>query len=271
VIRATGALVGHSLRRFRGLVLGIAILAGGFQALGAAMATAFRELGTFDRLLALVPPFLRDLLGPSLLGVLSFTGIACIGYFHVAIIAALIGLAIAVGTEPTAETERRFSDLLLSRPVPRHAIISRTLLVLVVASAAVLASMFAGTELGLAALAPADAPKPPVGMIGALSLNLWTLMLCWGSIAAACGAAARRRTVAGATAAGLALITMLVDYMGKIWPRVAPLSRFSPFHYYNAIDVITGHPMPASHPLILVGTAAAGFVVAYLVFARRDV
>ncbi len=84
-MRPTLALTAHSLRRFSPLLLLMTVVLFVFQVLAVIMASTFQELGTFERITALIPPFIRQFLGSSLLGVFTFPGIACVGYFHVAI------------------------------------------------------------------------------------------------------------------------------------------------------------------------------------------
>src|SRR6266481_2167562 len=113
----TLVLAAHSLRRTRAIVIGM----------------------------ALVLDFLRQMAGPSMLTFMSFVGVVAFGYFHPIVIAAHLGLAIAIATEPAAEIETRFADLTLARPLARHQVITRTIVVLVVAEAAVLLTMMTAT------------------------------------------------------------------------------------------------------------------------------
>ena len=142
---------------------------------------------------SLVPDFLRQMAGPSMLTFMSFTGVVAFGYFHPIVIAAHLGLAIAIATEPAAEIETRFADLTLARPMVRHQVITRTIVVLVVAEAAVLLTMMTATWTGLACCTPADAPRPELATIRSLAIMLGTVALCWGGLALAAASAVRRR------------------------------------------------------------------------------
>ena len=95
-------------------------------------------------------------------------------------------------------------------------------------------------------------------------------MLCWSGVALAIGAAARRRSVAGACTAVLALTAFLLDYVGRLWKPAESLAWLSPFRYYSTFDMIVGGPIPAKNVEVLVGIAAAGFLAAHCLFARRD-
>ncbi|MBZ5497212.1 MAG: ABC transporter permease subunit [Acidobacteriia bacterium] len=269
-MRACLALLLHSVRRVRSLVLAMAALLAAFQILLAFAARSLQELNTFPQLAALIPDFLRQILGPSLLTLMSFRGIACLGYFHVAIMATLIGLMIALATEPVSEAETRFLDLILSHPLARHWVISRTIALLAACIVLLLGAMMSGTRLGLYWLAPEDMAQATFRVIPALTLNLGLLLLCWGSIALALASIAHRRSVAAAATALLAMACYMTDLIAQIWKPLKPVVRYSPFHYYNSLNLIMGSSDMTGDTLTLASIAVTGFLLAYLFFQRRD-
>jgi ABC-2 type transport system permease protein len=270
-VRSAALLVVHSLKRMRTLVLTTGVLLAAFQLVLILVGGSIQRTGGFDQLSALLPPFVRELLGPSMASFMSFSGIVSIGYFHLAIIGSLVAMATSLATIPTAEIESGFMDLILARPLARHWIITRTVAVSVLAAAFLLALMVAGTWTGLRLLAPKGALWPSARLINSLAVNLGLLMLCWSGIAMAIGAASRRRSVAGGTAGLLALATFLLDYVARLWAPAEKIAWLSPFRYYNPFDLITGNPLPLKNLLILGAVAIAGFLAAYVLFARRDV
>src|SRR4030095_12453310 len=96
---------------------------------------------------------------------MSFSGIVCIGYFHLAVMGSLVGLSIAIGTMLTSEIETGFVDLILARPLARHWLITRSILLMMMCSVGVLAMMMMSTWLGLKWLAPRDVAWPSVHLI----------------------------------------------------------------------------------------------------------
>jgi ABC-2 type transport system permease protein len=269
-MKAGLALFLHSARRARTLVLALAALVAGFQILLAFAARSLGELNTFERLATLVPDFLRQLLGPSLLTLLSFRGIACLGYFHVAILATLVGLTIALATEPAGEIESRFLDLVLAHPLPRHWVITRTIALLAACIVFLLGAMMLGTWVGLYWLVPGDLVRTTFRVVPGLSMNLGALLLCWGGIALAVASNAHRRSVAGSATALLATACYMTDLIAQVWQPLRPVAKYSPFHYYSPLDLITGSSDAARHALVLVCVSVAGFALAYLNFRRRD-
>ena len=264
------ALMRHSARRVRILILSMAGLLAAFQVLFTLAANSLQELNAFDRITALFPDFVRQLLGSSLITVMSFRGIACLGYFHVAVVATLVGLAIAIATEPATEIESRFLDLVLSHPLRRHWVITRSIALLGASILFVVSAMMIATRAGLYWLVSTDVARTTFQVVPLLSLNLGVLLMCWGAVALGMAAASKRRSVASACAGLLAMAAYLADVISQVWEPLKRVARFSPFHYYRPLNLVTGNAGVSGDILTLAGVAAAGFAVAYLLFQRRD-
>jgi hypothetical protein len=271
VIRPILILTAYSLRRMRGVLVGLGVLLALFQFLLTQVAAYLLRQSAFNQLSLLMHVFFRSIAGPSALAFMSFPGIVALGYFHPMIIASLTGLMIAVATEPAAEVETRFVDLTLARPMTRVQVITRTLLVLVVSGGAMLASMAGGTWVGLACCVPADAPPVSVALIASLAGGLASIMACWAGVALAVASSSRRRAAASALAGVAALAAYLLDYLGRAWEPAAPTSVVSPFHYFDPMAAIGGQPISGRNVGVLVAIAAAGATIAYGVFSRRDI
>ncbi len=269
-MRACFALLMHSARRVRTLVLAAAVLLAAFQILLAFAAKSLQELNTFSGLTALVPDFLRQILGPSILTLMSFRGIACLGFFHVAIIAFLVGLMIALATEPASEIETRFLDLILSHPLARCWIITRTITLLVLSSGLSIGAMMLGTWIGLHWLVDADLARNTLAVILRLGMNLGLLLLCWGGIALVLASIAHRRSVAAAITALLAMTCYMADLIAQAWKPLKPVAHYSPFHYYNSLNLITASSGSTHDLFILACITATCFLLAYLLFQFRD-
>jgi ABC-2 type transport system permease protein len=270
MIRVTGILVRHSLTRLKTPLLVMAAALALFQVLLALAAAELQKQGTFEQLANLIPSFVRELVGTALLSMMSFSGIMALGYYHVAIVAVLVGLVVTVATEPAGEIETGFADLVLARPVSRSALLARSAILLVVCPAIVVAAMTAGTFGGLRLAAPAAASGPPARLVWSLAFSLWSVLVCWGGVSLVVGAASRRRAVAAGIAGGAAAALMLVDYLSRVWKPIRGIARLSPFHYYNPLDLVMGKPLPLGDIGALLVTAAAGLAAAFAVFHRRD-
>src|SRR5438034_10502754 len=262
-------LLSLSLKRARTLLVATGLLLAAFQVLLVLIASSIHP-SRFDDLASLLPPFVRAIIGPALASVMSFSGIVCLGYFDLAIVAALLALIIALATLPASEVETGFADLRLARPLRRNWIITRAIALVLLSSLMMLTRMMAGTWAGLAMLAPEDVQWPSPRLIGSLALNLGLLMLCWSGIALAFGAACRR-SVASATTGLLALAALLLDLAGRMWPPAARFAWLSPFRYFIPFDLVMGTALPVENLLVLWAIAMTGFTVAYFLFSQRDI
>ena len=261
----------HSFRRVRLLVLATGGVLGVFQVFLILIAGSIHRSQAFDQISMLLPPVVRELLGPAMSSILSFQGIVGLGYFHLAVLTALVAVSISLGTMLTGEIQAGWMDLVLARPVARHWMITRGILVQIGSSAALLIMMMTGTWIGLATLAPAGAVLPAPRLVLSLAVNLGLLMLAWSAIAMGIGAAFRRRGPANGLAALLALATFLLDYIARAWKPAATVAWISPFRYYNPFDLIMGRPLALRDLLVLGSLAAAGYLAAFFLFSRRDI
>jgi ABC-2 type transport system permease protein len=270
-VKAPLILLAYSLRRVRTLVAAMALLLAAFQVLLILVAGSIQGSNSFEQLGELIPAFLRQLMGPSLLSLMSFSGIVSLGYFHLAVMGSLVGLAIALGTMPTSEIEIGFMDLILARPLARSWIITRSIIVMLICGAVVLAMMMLGTAVGLNQFAPEGAAWPTPHLILMLAMNLAALLLSWNAIAMAVGSAARRRSAAGALVGVAALAMFLLDYVARAWAPAERVAWLSPFRYYSPFELVMGERLPVKNLEVLGGIALVGYALAYVLFSRRDI
>jgi hypothetical protein len=120
-------LVGRTLGRVAVLMAALVALLVAFQVSIVAVAASLFETQAFDRIAGLLPAVLAEGLGPA---VTSFSGMAALGFLEPLIVMVIVQVAIYLGTEPAADVESRLVDLLLARPLPRHLLITRSLLVM---------------------------------------------------------------------------------------------------------------------------------------------
>lgn len=262
------ALVGRSLSRHRGMILGLALVLGGFQIVLAIIAANLHREGLFVQLTAIVPPFILEALGG--IRVATFSGLITLGFFHPVVMLSLSIAAIFVASELTADIEQGLVDLLAARPVPRHVLVTRSLLAAIATVATVIAVMFATNTLAARAVAPDDAGPPQLRVMAWLALNLLSVAVCFGAAALlASGWAWRRATAAGAI--GLtAVFFYLLHFAAAAWAPARFIDRVSPFYYFDAMPVLRGIGTPLANILTL-GTASAILVAAaYVRYQRRD-
>lgn len=269
-MRGSFLLFKLSLKRVRMLLCAAGLLLAAFQLLRMLIAASMHKAGEFEQLAALLPPFVRTILGPSLASVMSFNGIVCGGYFDLGIVIALLALTIALSTLPASEIETGFADLILARPVPRHWFITRTIALVLFSISLMLLMILSGTWAGFALFVPPDVPWPPARQTGSLALNLGLLLLSWSGIAMVLGAACRR-SVAGATTSLFAFAALLLDYARQLWPPLECVGWLSPFYYFAPFELVMGTPLPVENLLVLGAIASTGFTLSYLIISQRDI
>lgn len=265
------ALCAHSLKRIRAFLLGLALLLAAFQFLLTQMGAYLVHHSAFGELSMLLPDFVRTVAGPSALAFMSFNGVVALGYFHPIVVAACLGLTIAIATEPAAEVDTRFVDLTLSRDLTRTTLVTRTALVFLAAAVLVLASMVAGTTAGLACCTPPEVAPPATTTILSLATSLGSVMFCWAGLTMAVAGAGRRRAAASGIVGVAALAAYLLDYLGRAWEPARAISAASPFHYFEPTALVMGQRLNAVDVATLIIVGILGAAIAFVVFERRDI
>jgi hypothetical protein len=260
-------LVARSLRRIGGLLAALFGLVAVFQLVLIAVASSYADASTFERLAQLTPAFMQQAFGPALM---SFGGMAMLGYFHPVAVMVVVQCAIYLATEPAADVEFGLVDLVLAKPLPRHQIVTRSLLVMTIGAAGLPVAMGLGTWLGLSTLAPAGAAWPAPRLVLTLMIHLIAVAWCFGAIALAMAAWARRRGAAQGPVALAAVALYLLDLVGASWRAAEPYARLSPFHYYQGTAILTGRADSVLDLSVLGSIAVVAIAVAYWQFRRRD-
>ena len=259
-----------SLWRARLLLAATGLLLAGLQMFRVLLAAAIHNTGQFDAITALVPPFVREIVGPALASIMTFHGIVLGVYFDTAFVIALLAVAITVATMPASEIETGFADLILARPIPRHWLITRTIALVLFSTLLMLLMLQLGTWAGLAIFAPPGVQWPNARDTAPLALSLGMLVMAWSGVAMAFGAACRRG-VASMMTSLLAFAGMLLDWAQRLWPALDRIAWLSPFSYFQPYELVAGDPLRLENLLVLWAIAMTGYIVAYLVISIRDI
>lgn len=264
-------LLRRSAARVRYPLVGCAVLLFALEMIIVGQASEIERTQSFGRMAELIPSFLQRGLGSQALLLASFKGTIAFGYFHPVVMVMVCMLAIFVTTEPAYEVEAGLVDLTLARPVPRHLLVTRSLLLATGAVGVAALLMASGTWIGLRLFASPrfDAPSPTVVL--QLLLHLGSVAACFGAFALAVAARSSRWSTAFTTGALTVAFLYLVDFLAIAWPSVRPLARLSPFHYYPALSILTGDAPPWQNLAILLSATSMLCVFAYWQFSRRDV
>jgi ABC-2 type transport system permease protein len=264
------ALIRRTLGQGRYVLLGCWCLLCGLQLIIVGQASAIEAQQSFGRLTELVPGFLQRGLGSRAMLLATFKGTVAFGYFHPVVVVIVALLAAYFTTEPAHEVEAGLVDLELARPVPRHAVITRSLIAgaLAVGVAGVL--MAAGTRIGLLVFASPRFDSPSAVVVGLLILNLTAVAALFGAIGVAIASGARRWSTAFFSTALVIVVLYLIDFLAIGWPLMRSIAWLSPFHYYPALSVVAGDAPMVRNVSILLTAAGLFALLGYWRFARRD-
>lgn len=260
-------LVGRTLRRIAPLTAALAALLALFQFALVAVAASYERAGSFAFLSALVPDFAKGHIGA---GLTSFAAMTTTGYFEPMIVMLVAQFAIYVAAEPAAEIETGLVDTVLARPLPRHWLVSRSLIVIAFGTIVLMIAMGAATGLGLRLLAPPRAHWPEARIVLLLMANLLMVTWCFAAATLAAAGWTRRRVTAQAPVAVAAIAYYLLNFLATMWAPARSFAWLSPFHYFTGAAILGGGGNLAFNLSILGTATVIAASVAYWQFNRRD-
>lgn len=241
-----------------------------FQFLLVVQASSYQQSQSFGRIAELMPGYLQRGLGSMTLLLASFQGMVTLGYFHPTITMMMAVLAIYLATEPAHDVETGRVDLVLARPLARHLLVTRSLLLAGTCVTAAAVAMAMGTWAGLWMFADPAWDWPSPATVFQLVAHLVAVSWCFGAFALAMAAGARRRATPLALVSLSAAFLYLIDLVSMSWAPARPFALLSPFHYFPAVSILAGKATGGSNLAILLGAGAAFAAAGYWRFSRRD-
>jgi ABC-2 type transport system permease protein len=218
-----------------------------------------------QEMVELMPEGLASALGydqlGSAAGYLSATVFGLLGPILLLVFAIGTGARLIAGEEEDGTLE-----LELTHPVGRRRILAERLLALLASVVGLIAVLVAVI---LTLVATVELTGVTIGNVLAAALGLLLLVVAFGSLALAVGAATGRRAVGLGAAAALAGLSYVADAVGGMVEEVAWLTDVSPFSWYLA-----GQPLESGVDVAgfaaLGGLTVVATVFALVTFARRD-
>jgi hypothetical protein len=262
------ALLGRSLARHRALIIAVSTILSAFQILDIVVAYKLQANGVYAQFASLVPAFIQEAMGGVLVG--SFSGAIALGFAHPLVMLSLCCVAIYMASEPAGEVEDGLVDLVVARPVPRFLIVTRSALVYIVGSTAVVAAMFATSRITVRSVSPETMTALPTLRLAWVAGNLLAIVWCFGAAALAMASRVRERMRAAGTVGLVALFLYLLQVGAAAWNPLRPFARVSPFHYYEPMRTLLGTISPAKDVVGLLAASAALLGLAYVLYANRD-
>jgi hypothetical protein len=262
-------LMQRSAAQSRHMLLGGMVFFFFFQLLLIAHAAEIERSQAFGRVGELMPGFLQRGLGAQAMLLASFKGSVSFGYFHPLVVCAVSLIAVYLATEPAHDVETGRVDLVLARSVPRHRVLTRSLLLTFAVITVLTALMVTGTYTGLRWFAP-DITWPSSSVLALLAVHLIAVVWCCASISLLAAAWVKRWTSALTIGASVVVVGYLIDFLAIGWPPARVLAWAFPFNYYPALVIVAGNSTPLRDLAILLGGTAFFSALAYWKFQRRD-
>jgi ABC-2 type transport system permease protein len=256
----------HTLRRFRGQILGWGIALALLGVLLVSMYDSFAaQQEQFEDLLELYPPELTAFVGDISSMFATPEGFVSVEFFsYMPLILGIFGVLVGSGLLASDE-ENGTLDLIMAHPVSRTALFMGRLLAFVAATVAILAIAWLGL------IVPMSWSSVDIGW-GRMWLPLLSLLaelLLFGTISLFLSMLLPSRRLA-ATTAGLLLVTsFFITGLAKINDDLEPIAKLSPLNYYQTQDAFQG-----LNGAWLAGLLAAAVLFAALAwwrFQRRDI
>lgn len=212
------------------------------------------------------PGAMRDLMGglsdiATGAGYLQMIAYQLLGPLLLIMCAATLGNRAIVGPEESGTLE-----LTITLPIDRK----RLVLERFAALALGLLGIAIVTFTLIAGLAAVQNMNVPIGHILAAHTGLFLLVLFFGTLALAVGAASGSKALTFAVTGGYAVAGYVVETLGKSVDAISWLRWLSPFHYF-----LDGKPIYQGWPfgdyVVLLGATAVLLLAAVVSFDRRDV
>ncbi len=262
-----GALLELQGRRHRGALLALGAGLFAFQWVLTRLAPGPEQAELMRQMFEFLPRGVTAMLGEEVLETLTPRGMLGFGYQHPFALLMVATWAVRASAGALAgEIGQGTMDLLAARPVPRGAFVAAGALAVAVGLAVLALAAWAGTATGLMSR---PEPTAPAADLLPVALGLGLLFAAFGGVGLAISAAQRSGGAAIAWTSALVAGSFALDYLAKAWAPIRWMRPLSLFSHFRPPQILAGGP-DATAILVLAGTGLAGVVVAYLIFARRD-
>ncbi|HQU41525.1 MAG: hypothetical protein B7Z73_04895 [Planctomycetia bacterium 21-64-5] len=236
--------------------------------------TSLVDLGAWQFILQSLPGQLQSLIGVPIAKVATTAGRIGLGYIDPVVLFTLVTWSLARGSDVVSgEIGRGTMELLLAQPVSRLSLLATHAIVTTVGSALLAASAWAGTYTGLLLTGLVKEADPTLYVPAALNLFAATFFLTAATTLVSAGDNQRWRTL------GIVGAFYVVELILKIVARMAP--KFTWLMYATFLgafepQTLVVYPERAWHISLrydgtLIGLGLAAYVVAAIVFSRRDI
>jgi len=260
-------LLRRLLARNRGLLIGCAMIVGGFQFIICAILVGLDLETTLEQVMAFAPPIFRAMIEQTMPGG-SGESLLAFGWNHPITQAAVSAIAITFGARAVAgEVESGAIELVLAQPLSRasyllgHIMFGVGAITLVVGAGAL--GMVAGQRVfGVEAF--------NAGSIAQLVVNLFLLVAALHALTLLVSVYGREMGRVAVVGVLFALVSYLVNIISTLWSKAQFARPFSLHSYYDPRAILVDANLPIKSVLVLSLFAAVCYGAAARAFATRD-
>jgi len=222
---------------------------------------------TLLRLLDLLPPVVKNVLGGEALQVGNTVALISIGYQHPFVLDLYMLFAVSVPAFLlTAEVQRGTMELILSRPTTKTQVYCCAGILTLIGMFALVMAMFLGTVAGTS-IFDFGQPIPLRGFFRfAITAGLFASAI--GSIALLCAASFRQLYAAIGVPVAFLIVNYLVSFFGSWWPRMQSLAPMTLFYYVGGSEAFRRWPL--GDMAVQASVLVVASVVGGLIWHRRD-
>lgn len=262
-------LLNRLIRRHLLFLAAASLLLCGFEFMLCALVSTFNIPAILTEVMKSLPPAAQNFISEQVLAGMTTRGLLAFGWNHPVTLALGAAVAIVPATRAIAgEIESGGMELLLSQPLARWQYLNAQVAFALFAIAALSAAGMIGTLAGQRTFALGLLELRPLVQV---VFNFFLLQSAWFGLTLLLSVFGRESGHVVGTAFFLALVSYIVQVLGKIWPVMAGLLPFSLYNYYSSQDILVQNHFSKSSVAILASVFLTGVGLAMWRFQRRDI
>lgn len=249
------------------LLCGVAMMV--FELLLTFVLSSFQDRTAQLLQLDFVQNILKGLLGSEVTGNIGPGSLRSLTWVHPVVLALLWAHEITVCTRvPAGEVDRGTIDVLFGLPVSRWQVFLCESIVWIAAGTFVILLGVIGNVSGTLLT---HAPPMDLSQITIVVVNLFCLYWAVGGLALLTSSLSDRRGRAVAVAFGIVVALFLLNFLAQFSAAARSVSFMSLLNYYRPLLILQESAWPLRDLGVLIGTGAALWVAAGMIFTRRDI
>jgi ABC-2 type transport system permease protein len=248
----------------------IGLLLAGFQVLMCTIVSSVNIEGAIKEISESLPPLVQTFISEEFALGLSSRGLIVFAWNHPVVLALLAAPMILLASRAIAgEIEAGTMELLLGQPLARSTYLTTQNIFAIIVLLALVGMMLLGVYLGLSLFnLHQTLPWPTFLPVAA---NLVSLQIAIYGVTLLVSSTAREGGRVATVALLFVLISLLVEAVARLWPKIQFLSTYTIFNYYSPQQIVMNNTTPWRDMLILLGVGLVSGGLGWWKFMRRDI